>query len=317
MFAFLIHFLVMTGIFAIVALSLNFQVGLTGLSNFGQAAFMMVGAYTSALMYMAGIPFIFGVLAGMVISSLFALIIALPSSNLRADYWAIVSIAAAESLRLFINNEKWLAEGPFGLRGIPRPLSSLFGDNYAVFYFFFVLLCLGLVYFVLERLNKSPFGRVLRGLRETEDLMEALGKNVFRFKAMAMIIGGLVAALGGSLYAHYITFISPETFAPEVTFLVWTMIIVGGSGNAKGVLVGALVITLLNTSTRLLKDFLYLPSSLVAALRTLSIGLLTIVFVVLRPQGILPERKQVVSYSGGEEGAGAKVPGRALGGGGK
>jgi len=299
--AFLIHFLVMTGIFAIVALSLNFQVGLTGLSNFGQAAFMLIGAYTSAMMYMAGVPFVFGVLAGMVVSSIFALIIALPSHNLRADYWAIVSIAAAESLRLFVNNEKWLAEGPFGIRGIPRPLSSLFGDSYTLFYLVFVVVCLAAVYFALERLNRSPFGRVLRGLREAEDLMEALGKDVFRFKALAMIVGGLVAALGGSLYAHYITFISPETFAPDVTFLIWTMMIVGGSGNAKGVLLGALVITLLNTSTRLLKDYLYLPSSLVAALRTLSIGVLTIGFVVARPQGILPERRHVVSY-GKEEG---------------
>jgi len=299
--AFLIHFLVMTGIFAIVALSLNFQVGLTGLSNFGQAAFMLIGAYTSAMMYMAGVPFVFGVLAGMVVSSIFALIIALPSHNLRADYWAIVSIAAAESLRLFVNNEKWLAEGPFGIRGIPRPLSSLFGDSYTLFYLVFVVVCLAAVYFALERLNRSPFGRVLRGLREAEDLMEALGKDVFRFKALAMIVGGLVAALGGSLYAHYITFISPETFAPDVTFLIWTMMIVGGSGNAKGVLLGALVITLLNTSTRLLKDYLYLPSSLVAALRTLSIGVSTIGFVVARPQGILPERRHVVSY-GKEEG---------------
>ena len=303
MFAFLIHFLVMTGIFAIVALSLNFQVGLTGLSNFGQAAFMMIGSYTSALMYMAGVPFLFGVLAGMIVSSVFALIIALPSQNLRADYWAIVSIAAAESLRLFINNEKWLAEGPFGLRGIPRPLSSLFGSNYALFYLFFVVACLVLVYFALERLNRAPFGRVLRGLREAEDLMEALGKDVFRFKALAMIVGGLVAALGGSLYAHYITFISPETFAPDVTFLIWTMMIVGGSGNAGGVLVGALVITLLNNSTRLLKDYLFLPTSLVAALRTLSIGLLTIVFVVARPQGILPEKKHVVPHASEEGGS--------------
>jgi len=293
----------MTGIFAIVALSLNFQVGLTGLSNFGQAAFMMIGSYTSALMYMAGVPFLFGVLAGMIVSSVFALIIALPSQNLRADYWAIVSIAAAESLRLFINNEKWLAEGPFGLRGIPRPLSSLFGSNYALFYLFFVVACLVLVYFALERLNRAPFGRVLRGLREAEDLMEALGKDVFRFKALAMIVGGLVAALGGSLYAHYITFISPETFAPDVTFLIWTMMIVGGSGNAGGVLVGALVITLLNNSTRLLKDYLFLPTSLVAALRTLSIGLLTIVFVVARPQGILPEKKHVVPHASEEGGS--------------
>lgn len=298
MFAFLIYFLVMTGVFAIVALSLNFQVGITGLSNFGQAAFFAIGAYASALMYMAGIPFVVGVLVGMVLAALFALIIALPSSELRADYWAIVSIAAAESLRLFINNEKWLAEGPFGLRGIPRPLASLFGDNYSLFYLVFVLACLAAIYFLLERLTESPFGRVLRGLRETEDLMEALGKHVFRFKAMAMMIGGMVAAVAGSLYAHYITFISPEHFAPTLTFLIWTMMIVGGQGNALGVVVGSLVITLLNTSTRFIKDLVLLPTDLVAALRMLVIGALTIFFVVVRPQGILPERRRAIPYAG-------------------
>lgn len=299
MFAFLIHFLIMTGIFALVALSLNFEVGITGLSNFGQAAFMMIGAYASALMYMAGMPFILGILVGMVFAALFALIIALPSSELREDYWAIVSIAAAESLRLFINNEKWLAEGPFGLRGIPRPLSSAFGEAYNVFYLVIVLACLALAYFVLERLTASPFGRVLRGLRETEDLMEAFGKHVFRFKAWAMIIGGMVAALGGGLYAHYYTFISPEHFAPAVTFLIWTMMIVGGSGNIKGVLLGALVVTLLNTSTRFVKDLVYLPTDLVAALRTLVIGGLTIFFVVVRPEGLIPEQKRIVQAEEG------------------
>ncbi len=300
MVAFLVHLAIMTGIFAIVTLSLNFQVGITGLSNFGQAAFFAIGAYTSALMYMAGIPFVFGVLAGMVIAALFALIIALPSSELRADYWAIVSIAAAESLRLFINNEKWLAEGPFGLRGIPRPLSSLFGDNYNLFYLVFVLLCLVVTYFLLERLTASPFGRVLRGIREAEVLMSALGKHVFHFKAIAMIIGGVIAAVAGSLYAHYITFISPEHFAPAVTFLIWTMLIVGGQGNALGVVVGALVITLLNTSTRFVKDLLFLPTDLVAALRTLSIGALTIFFVVVRPQGLFPERRRIIPQSSKE-----------------
>lgn len=299
MFAFLIHILIMTGVFAIVALSLNFEVGITGLSNFGQAAFMMIGAYTSALLYMAGVPFILGILAGMVLAALFALLISLPTSELRADYWAIVSIAAAESLRLFINNEKWLAEGPFGLRGIPRPLFSVFGEAYNIFYLVLVVACLALVYFVLERLTASPFGRVLRGLRETEDLMEAFGKHVFRFKAWSMMIGGMVAALGGGLYAHYITFISPEHFAPAVTFLIWTMMIVGGSGNVKGVLLGALVVTVLNNSTRFVKDLVYLPTDLVAALRTLVIGSLTIFFVVVRPEGLIPEQKRVVQVEEG------------------
>ncbi|HID62206.1 MAG TPA: branched-chain amino acid ABC transporter permease, partial [Anaerolineae bacterium] len=283
MVAFLIHLAIMAGIFTIVALSLNFQVGVTGLSNFGQAAFFAIGAYTSALMYMAGIPFIVGVVAGMVFSALFALVIALPTSNLREDYWAIVSIAAAESLRLFINNEKWLAEGPFGLRGIPRPFSSLFGDYYNLFYLVLVLVCVVIAYFFLERLAKSPFGRVLRGIREAEVLMSALGKHVFRFKIIAMVVGGIVASVGGSLYAHYITFISPEHFAPTVTFLLWTMVIIGGRGNASGVVVGSIVITVLNSSTRFVKDWLMLPTDLVAALRTLIIGALTIFFVVVRP----------------------------------
>jgi len=301
MVAFLVYFAIMSGIFSILTLSLNLQVGNTGLSNFGQAAFYAAGAYTSALMYGAGLPFVLCVLGGMVVSGIFALIIALPSGELRDDYWAIVSIAAAESLRLFINNEKWLAGGPFGLRGIPRPLATLFGAHYNLFYLVLVLLCLAAVYFIWERLAASPFGRVLRGIREADILMSALGKHVFRFKLLAMLIGGMIAALAGSLYAHYITFISPENFAPALTFLVWTMLIVGGKGNAKGSLLGALVITLLSTSTRFVKDILVLPTDLVAAMRQLLIGALTIFFVVVRPQGLLPERRRIIAPSGGRE----------------
>ncbi len=300
MIAFLTYFAIMTGIFAILTLSLNFQVGITGLSNFGQAAFYAIGAYTSALFYMAGFPFVVGILAGMIVAAIFALIIALPSAELRDDYWAIVSIAAAESLRLFINNEKWLAEGPFGLRGIPRPLSNVFADYYDVFYLVLVLICVIITYLVWERLTSSPFGRVLRGIREADTLMSAMGKHVFRFKLIAMVVGGIFAALAGSLYAHYITFISPKNFEPALTFLIWTMMIVGGRGNAKGSIVGALIITLLNTSTRFVKDFLYLPTDLVAAMRQLVIGLLTIFFVVVRPQGMLPEQRRVVAHSGKE-----------------
>ncbi|RKX74200.1 MAG: branched-chain amino acid ABC transporter permease [Spirochaetes bacterium] len=294
MYAFLLHLLIMAGIYSIGTLSLNFQVAISSLSNFGQAAFFAIGAYTSALMYMAGVPFIVCMLAAMAFSSVFALIIALPAKELKADYWAIMSIAAAETLRLFINNEKWLAEGPFGLRGIPRPLSEFFGSNYTLFYVFLVAIVLAMVYFFLNRLIASPFGRIMRGIRETDILMAAFGKNVFRCKVIAMVIGGMTGALAGSLYAHYITFISPEHFAPTLTFLIWTMMIVGGQGNITGSIVGALVITLLHTSTRFLKDLFYLPTDLIAALRTLLIGAMIIFFLVARPAGLLPEKKRTI-----------------------
>jgi len=292
MVEFIIYTLIMTAIFAIVALSLNLQAGITGLSNFGQAIFFAIGAYTSALITLNGLPFLLGLFLGMVLSALFALLIALPTPGLRDDYWAIVSIAAAETLRLFINNERWLAEGPFGLRGIPRPLEALFGTGYNWFYLVLSLVCLAIVFIAFELLIQSPFGRKLRAIRESEAMITALGRSVFRYKIVTLMISGAVAGLAGSLYGPYLTFISPEHFAPVVTFMIWSMVIVGGSGNNLGVILGAFVITLFNLSTRFVKDWLLLPTDLLAALRTLSIGLLIVVFVLLRPQGLIPEKRR-------------------------
>lgn len=289
MVAFLIHVAIMAGIFAILSLSLNFQFGITGLMNFGHAMFFGIGAYASALLTLQGLPALLGVTVGMLLAALFAVLISLPTSGLKADYWAIATIAAAESLRLFINNEKWLAEGPFGLRGIPRPLSFLFGDHYTYFYVTVVLICLILSYFILERLTRSPFGRVLRAIREGEEPVQAMGRDVFRFKMAAMVIGALFASLAGSLYAHYITFISPEDFTPIQTFLVWTMVVIGGRGNNLGVIVGAFAVETLYTSTRFLKDQVNISATLLASLRTLTIGALLVLFMLFRPEGAIPE----------------------------
>lgn len=292
MIDFIIYALVSTAIFAIVALSLNFQVGITGLSNFGQAMFFGIGAFTSALVTINGLPFIVGIALGMALSAFFALIVALPTIHLREDYWAIVSIAAAETLRLFINNEKWLAGGPFGLSGIPQPLAALFGKNYQWFFLAMSLTFLLLVYVALEIWIRSPFGRVLRAIRESETMVAALGKDVFRYKLIVLMISGAIAALGGSLYAHYLTFISPDNFVPSLTFMIWSMVIIGGSGNNLGVMLGTLVITVFNISTRFIKDWLMMPTELLAALRMLVIGLLIVFFVLLRPQGLIPEVRQ-------------------------
>lgn len=301
MVAFLIHVTIMAGMFAILSLSLNFQFGITGLMNFGHAMFFAIGAYASALLTLQGLPALLGVALGMILAALFAMLISLPTSGLKEDYWAIVTIAAAESLRLFIINEKWLAEGPFGLRGIPRPLSYLFGDSYTYFYVILVLICLILTYFFLEQLTRSPFGRVLRAIREGEEPVEAMGRNVFRFKMTAMVIGAVFAALAGSLYAHYITFISPEDFTPVRTFLIWTMVVIGGRGNNLGVILGAATVETLNVSTRFLKDQVNVSAGLLASLRTLTIGALLVLFMLFRPKGVIPEARRHI-FGGHKEG---------------
>jgi len=289
---FLIHVMIMAGIYSILALSLNFQVGFIGLMNFGHVAFFAVGAYTSALLTLAGYPFLLGLFSAMLLAGLFGFIISLPTSGLKEDYWAIVTIAAGEILRLFLLNEQWLAEGPFGLRGIPRPLASLFSENYSLFYLVLVLLFVAFTYFILEVLIRSPFGRVLKMIREEEALASSMGKEVYLFKIRGMVIGAIFAGLAGSLYAHYMTFISPDHFMPIETFLIWVMIVIGGRGNNIGAIIGAVTIESLYVSTRFLKDYVGIPSDLLASLRMFMIGFLLVIFVLYKPEGLVGEKRR-------------------------
>jgi len=307
MLSFLVYLSIMTGIYAILSLSLNFQYGFTGLANFGHVAFFMIGAYTSTILVMlADVPFLGGLLGAMVTAGLFGLLISLPTMNLKEDYWAIVTLASAEIVRLIFLNQP--LKGPyhgasFGIGDIPRPLSSLFSpDTYPYFYLGIVLTCLGLTYLVLTRLERSPFGRTLKAIREGDELPQAFGKDVGKFKMRAMAIGGAFGGVAGSLFAHYTTFIDPFYFMPIETFIVWAMVIVGGKGNNLGAIVGAAVVQAFYSSTRFLKDYIPIDPQTLSSLRMVIIGALIILVMLFMKEGLIRERRRIYELPGSGKG---------------
>jgi len=301
---FLIYLAIMIGIYGILALTLNFQYGFGGMVNFGHVAFFCMGAYASTLLVMWGAPFLVGVLGAFISAGVFAFLISTVTKSLKADYWAITTIAFAEIVRLFFVNEAWIygdeyTAGPFGIPGIPRPLESFFStDAYPFFYLLIVLIFLGITYFVLRAVTNSPFGRVMKAVREDEELPMALGKNVPQFKIKIMVIGGAFAGVAGSLIAHYTSFVAPSYFMPIETFIVWAMIIIGGRGNHRGAIVGTIIVQLFYNSTRFIKDYVPIDAQLLASLRMIAIGSLIVLVMLFRQEGLIKEKKKVYELLG-------------------
>ena len=291
---------IFASIYALLGLGLNLQWGYTGLFNVGVAGFYAIGAYTSALLtiplspyHLGGLhlPIPVGMLGAMLTSGLLAYVVGKPTLRLREDYLAIATISIAETLRLLLKNEAWLTNGVQGLRDIPRPLPQTFGSFYDVFYLVVLLLTVAVVYLASGRLIRSPWGRVLKAIREDEAVAASVGKDVFRFKMQALVLGAMLMGLGGSFYAHYVKFISPDTFNPLMgTFLVWVMLMAGGSGNNRGAIVGAAVIWGLWSLSDVLTDKLPAPLDTRGSyLRVMLIGLVLQGILLKRPQGMVPE----------------------------
>ncbi len=317
-------------LYAVLALGLNIQWGLTGLFNIGVAAFFAVGAFTSALITKAmptglaaeytkqlfglNLPFIFGVLGAMLVSGVIALLIGLLTLRLREDYLAIATIGISESLRLVFQNERWLANGPQPLSGIPKPLFCLVEDppcawlpgflkellapldsrDYDVILLVMLVLSLIFIFWVLQRVTWSPWGRVLRAIREDEWATSAFGKNVFAFKVQAFVLGACVMGIGGALFTASVSTIDFGLFHPmSYTFMIWVMLMAGGSGNHKGAVFGAFAIWAIWMGTTFLSDALvpFQFKTQVFYVRYLLVGVLLLAILLFRPQGILPEEK--------------------------
>lgn len=289
--ALIVHLLVIITIYGILAISLNMVVGATGLFNLGHAAFYGIGAYTSALLVKAGVPWLLAVLASMFLAGLVAFIIGIPTLRLVGDYLAVVTMGLGEIARAVFKNWISLTRGPMGLPGIPHAsVLGLIKFDSAEKFLILSVVCLLLVYIVAERLLHSPFGRVLKGIREDESAVQALGKNVYRFKMWILIIGSAMAGLGGSLFAHYITFIDPSSFVMWLTFFIFLIVVLGGLGNN----LGAVVVTVVFVAFREGLRFIGLPDWLnPAALQQLIFGVLLIIATIFVPRGLIPERKVI------------------------
>jgi branched-chain amino acid transport system permease protein len=299
---FLVYLVTIAGIWGILSLSLNLQYGVAGLVNLGQVVFFMLGAYTSTiLVVLADWPIWLGVPAGALAAALFGMLMALPAANLREDYWAITTLAAAEIVRIvFLNTSlgsPYVGQA-LGVSGIPRPLRGWFEAqgysiaDYNLFYMVLVLLVLAASYALVTYLAATPFGRALKALREGDDVPLALGKAVGGLRVRVMAVGGALGGLAGALFAHYNAFIAPEYFLPLETFIVWAMVIVGGAGNFVGALVGTVIIQLLYNSTRFLAPLLNVDAQVVGPLRMIAISVLIILVILFMPQGIVPERRR-------------------------
>jgi branched-chain amino acid transport system permease protein len=285
----LLHLCVVIAIYAIFALSLNVEVGYTGLFNFGHVAFFAIGAYTSALLTLTGIPFIWSLPAALAMAGLCGFLLSIPALKLQGDYFGIATLGFGEILRMIFNNEVWLTKGPMGLPGIPRP--EFFGfifdtlPRYLVLSSVFALLTFAILAFVVL----SPFGRALKAVRDDETAAEILGKNAYRFKIKSFVIGSVFAGLAGVLWAHYATFIGPGDFTLTETILVLLIVVMGGKGTFLGPVVGAVVLIVFQESVR----FLRLPpewTRLLGPLQQMIFGLLLVVLMVFRPEGIIREK---------------------------
>jgi branched-chain amino acid transport system permease protein len=303
-------FCVFAGIFAIMSLGLNLQWGFTGLFNVGVAGFVAVGAYASALLTGPpepgrfggfGLPVPLGWLAAMALSGLVALIVGAAALRLREDYLAITTFGIAVVIQLIALNAEAITGGPFGVQSIPRPLQGWLGTGVAwnAAYLLLVLLVLGLAYLALERLVAGPWGRVLRALREDETAAASLGKRAFAFRLQSFVIGCMLMGLAGALYAHFVGYIAPEDFLPILTFQIWTMLILGGSGNNRGAIAGAfLVWAIWSLSGQALREVLpAAEQARGAALQVVLIGVMLAVVLLLRPRGLFGERATVSRHA--------------------
>ncbi|MDD5333264.1 MAG: branched-chain amino acid ABC transporter permease [Rhodoferax sp.] len=278
-------------IYVLLAIGLNLQYGETGLINFGHVAFFALGAYTSALLALRGWPLPLSFLAAAAVAALAAVPLGLAALRLSEDYLAIVTLGFSETVRLVIQQEEWLTRGVQGLPGIPGLYTGLSGSWRAWAIFLTLLALTAAAALAVSLLQRSPFGRMLRAIRDNEAAVLALGKDPAGFKIRVFMVGAALAGLAGAFYAHFITFITPEQFIPLVTFYVWMSIILGGIGSLRGALVGTALLVFFLEGSRFLRDLLPgIAEVQMANVRLALIGLALVLFVLYRPQGMFGKR---------------------------
>jgi branched-chain amino acid transport system permease protein len=304
-------FLTTALIFSFITLGLNLQWGLTGLFNVGLAGFVAIGAYTSALLTTpdaAGrfggfdLPIAVGWLGGMIVAGLAAAIIGVATLRLKSDYLAITTFGVAVVVQLVALNAQSLTGGPFGIGFIPRPFASL-AETPLLFNFAnlgVVAIVMLVVYLALEHLSHSPWGRVLKTLREDERAAVSLGKSARFYRVQAFAVGGAIMGLAGALQAHFVGFIAPDNYVPILTFQVWVMLIVGGSGSNKGAVVGSILVWAIWAGSGALTSALFSPEqqARAASLQIVAIGVMLCVILLVRPGGLfgdMPRRRRAAA----------------------
>ncbi len=281
---YLLHILIIAGIYVILTMSLNLIVGYTGMAALGHAAFSCVGAYVSALLALNyGVSPWLGIFAAATAAAIVGIAISIPALRLRGDYLALATLGFAVIVYSIAKNWVDVTRGPLGLPGIPS--FGLFGYSITGGWSFLLIVTavILLTTLVINRIVGSPYGLVLRGIREEEVATATMGKNVERYKITVFGIGAFFAGMAGSLYAHYISFIDPSSFTIMESITILLMVVFGGMGTIRGSFIGAIILVVLPELLR----FVGLPSSVAAPLRQMTYGLLLVVLMLKRPQGIL------------------------------
>jgi neutral amino acid transport system permease protein len=386
---YLVFLVTIAAIYAIFSLGLNLQWGFTGLLNFGHAGFMAIGAYTTMLLSLAGLPkldfltnlldiflptgaamdivqVISDVAIGGSLAALLGLLMGISTLRLREDYLAIVTIGFSEIIRLVAVNEEWLTKGTFGITGLKVPLEENFRPTlltrsgmvaivtaivglgawqvwryfskklrssqgsalvltgigagliglvgFALYVvcaqsllnfqknphdnalLFLSIVTLAIVYSALEALVHSPWGRVLKAIREDEEIPRALGKNIFSYKLQSLMLGGFIAGIGAVFQAWQLSNVYPTQYQTDITFTTWTIVVLGGAGSNPGTILGAVIFWVYSAATRDLGNVPFLAglqADQLGALRIMLIGMILMVLMITRPQGILGNKDEL------------------------
>ncbi|MEW6363131.1 MAG: branched-chain amino acid ABC transporter permease [Acidobacteriota bacterium] len=283
---YVLHIMILAAIYVILSVSLNLIAGYTGLLSIGHAAFYGVGAYVAALMALnVHSGFLINLVCAIILGALLGATVGIPSLRIRDDYFVIATFAFQIITFSVFNNWVALTGGPMGLPGVPQPM--LFGLSISSHVGFLVVVGIvcAITLSMTQRIVRSPFGRVLKAIREDEIFAQAAGKNVATYKVLIFIIGAGMAAAAGVMHAYYISFVDPTSFTTMESIFIISTVIVGGAGSLWGPVVGAAVLVLLPELIR----FLGLPSSAAADIRQILYGGLLVAFMMWRPRGLLGE----------------------------
>ena len=278
-----LHIIIMSGIFVLLASSMNLITGCTGRLNLGHAAFYGIGAYGSTLVVMKlGFPVWFGMVMGGLITVFFGVLIGIPCLKLKGSYLAITTLAFGEITRLAMINFVPLTNGPLGIRGIPGPPAIVFGrttlisfESKTSYYYLILVLCV-LCLLIIRRVLNSQIGRTFMAIREDEVRAETVGIDTIQVKIMNFALGAFFAGIAGSFYAHYVRFISPDTFTLGETFTMLTMVVIGGLGTFYGPIIGGVIFTFLPELLRAIAEY-----------RMILYGLMMSVAIIFMPDGII------------------------------
>lgn len=287
-FAFLVVFF---GIYALLSLCQVVVWGRGGMINLGITGFYAVGAYSSAILVKSlHFPIALGWVCSGAVAALCGAALCYATRAMRGDYLAVVSLGFAEVVRVVATNETWLTDGSDGISGIPAPFKAELGAAFPLFYAGLTLVVLLISSLLVNRILAAPFGRVLRGIRDDAQIVDVAGKHSLRFKMQAFSLGAALAGLAGAIYAHFTSYIVPDSFSMAVTIYIFLAVTAGGKGRVLGGLLGSLVITaFLELSRSAVAYVPYIDSVQAASLREAAIGILLLVILRWRPNGVLDE----------------------------